>query len=400
MGDQSRDAQFCRMRGSSRRNADADTLNTRKEPMLYPTVNLNYREIETRWILGKMNAGNSCALVGVGSVGKSNLLRHLQQPEVQKFYLGTDAANLHMIYVDPNNMLDPLPPIVGSAYPTSWAGYEIMTHRLFRHFQPLFGTMPPEVSEEFYEVYQNLLNGENPLTAHVGLRNFEYSIDLMLRQGVRLAFLFDEFELMLRELPSKFFRTLRGLRDDYKYELMYITVTRKALPDLIAELNYDYDGLEPFTELFSDSTRYIGSYSERDARDVMQQITERNNVKYAPSIQDMLIRLSGGHAGLMRSAFSAAGDLVEGLNEDEAADRLLRSRAVQAESTTIWLSLNERERDVLLTLLSARRDQVDLRSVEVRMLAEKQLLQKRGDWMTVAPPLFRAFLRAQIAAGA
>jgi len=356
---------------------------------------LYYREAETRWILSKLNTGNSCALVGVGSVGKSNLLRHLQLPEVQQFYIGPDAANLHTILVDPNNMLDPLPPVAGSLQPNSWAGYEIMTHRLFRHFQPLFARMAPEVSEEFYEVYQNLLNGENPLTVHVALRNFEYSIDLMIRQGARLVFLFDEFDLMLRELPPKFFRTLRGLRDDYKYGLMYVTVTRKGLADLIQENGYDYDGLEPFTELFSDNTRYISSYSERDAREVMQQIIERNNLTYAPAIQDTLIRLSGGHAGLMRAAYGAASDLIEGLNDEESADRLLRNRGVQAESNTIWLSLNPAEQQTLGLIMTGRADAVDPRSLEMRQLAEKQLIAKRGDWVMVAPPLFRAFLRVR-----
>ena len=36
---------------------------------------LKYRENDIRWTLAKLNAGNSCSLVGVGSVGKSNLIR-------------------------------------------------------------------------------------------------------------------------------------------------------------------------------------------------------------------------------------------------------------------------------------------------------------------------------------
>ncbi len=361
--------------------------------MPFNPKNLNYREAETRWTLGKLNAGNSCALVGVGSVGKSNLLRHLQYPEVQQFYLGTDAENMHMIFIDPNNMLDPLPPVAGSAYPSGWSGYEIMTHRLFRHFQPMFQMMAPHVANDFYEVYQNLINGENPLAVHVGLRNFEHCIDLIIRQGVRLTFLFDEFELMFKELPPKFFRTLRGLRDDYKYELMYLTVTRKAMPDLIIENNYDYDGLEPFTELFSDSTKYIGGYSEADARVVMQQIVDRNNVRYSPSIQEMIVRTTGGHAGLMRAGYSAATNLIEGLDEEESAERLTRSRAVQAEANTIWLSLNAAEQETLRLLMSNKGDSVDQRSPEVRLLAEKQLVARRGEWLTVTPMVFRVWLR-------
>lgn len=365
--------------------------------------NLNYRESETRYALTKLNAGDSCALVGVGSVGKSNLLRHLQNPDVQRYYLSTDAENLHIIFIDPNNMLDPLPAAPGTTHSKSWAGYEIMTHRLFRHFQPLFHTMPPEDVEELFEVYKRLQgepseDGSNPLATHIALRYLEHSVNLMIRQEMRLVFMFDEFDEMLRELPPKFFRTLRGLRDDNKYKLMYLTVTRKALLDLVAEEKHDYDSLEPFTELFTDNTRYVGSYTLRDASDMMQNLMERNNVHYPSTIQDMIVKISGGHAGLMRSSFSVANFLDEGLDEDEASERLIRYRALQTENHTIWLSLNEREKQILQLLVSNRRETIDARdprAVDVRTLIEKQLVQKRGDWLTPSPPLFRAYLRVQ-----
>ncbi len=357
--------------------------------------NLNYREAEIRWTFSKLNAGNSCALVGVGSVGKSNLIRHLLRDDVRKFHLGADADALRLVYIDPNNMLEPLPTSNGVSAPGAWAGYEILTHRLYRHFHPLFAKMPPNVAEEFYEVYQNLLDGENPLAAHVALRNFEHCIDLITAQGARLVFVFDEFDAMLRELPVRFFRTLRGVRDDHKYDLMYITVTRKALADLIAENNYDYDGLEPFIELFSDNTRFISAFSDRDANAMAQELAERLNIACPPALQALIVRVSGGHAGLLRAAFSAAPELVEGLTEDEASERLVRQRGVQAECNTIWLSLNPREQEALLTIIGKRQEPVDPRAVEVRTLAEKQLIRQQGDWMTVAPPMFRTYLRTR-----
>lgn len=357
--------------------------------------NLNYREAEVHWTFSRLNAGNSCALVGVGSVGKSNLIRHLLREDVRKFHLGGDAEAMRLIYIDPNNMLEPLPTTSGVSAPGAWAGYEILTHRLYRHFHPLFAKMPPHVAEEFYEVYQNLLDGENPLATHVALRNFEHCVDLITAQGARLVFVFDEFDAMLRELPVRFFRTLRGVRDDHKYDLMYMTVTRKALADLIAEHSYDYDGLEPFIELFSDSTRFITAFSERDARAMAQELAERLNIACPPGLQELIIRVSGGHAGLLRAGFNAVPELVEGLTEDEASDRLVRQRGVQAECNTIWLSLNGHEQAALMTIVGKRRDPVDPRSLEVRSLAEKQLIRQQGDWMAAAPPMFRAYLRTR-----
>jgi hypothetical protein len=44
---------------------------------------LDYRQEEVGRIMHRWNAGESCSLVGVGSVGKSNLMQHLANPEVR-----------------------------------------------------------------------------------------------------------------------------------------------------------------------------------------------------------------------------------------------------------------------------------------------------------------------------
>jgi len=358
--------------------------------------NMQFREAETRYTLLKLNAGSSVSLVGVGSVGKSNFLRHILHRDIESAYLGPEAEGLHLVYIDPNNMLDALPPVAGTTNPNSWAGYEIMTHRLYRYFQPRFESMPEHVGRDLFQVYQNLQDGGNPLTPHVALRNFEYAVDLIIRQGLRLVFVFDEFEVMLAEMPTKFFRTLRGLRDDYKYQLMYLSVTRKALPDLIVENKYDYDELEPFIELFSDTTRFIGAYSSRDALDVMKQMIDRQGTALNARAQDLIIKVSGGHAGLMRAAYSLAYELPDTADEAEVAERLARYRAIQAESHTIWLSLNGAEQAALYNLMGNKPNAIDPRATETRMLTEKQLLGKAGDTYVVTPPLFRAYLKTQV----
>jgi len=354
--------------------------------------NLTYRQDEIKWTLNRLNAGNSCALVGVGSVGKSNLVRHLMRPEVHKTYLGKDADQLHLILIDPNNMLDMLPPVTGSTDRTSWAGYEIMTHRLYRYFHPYFAQMPPAIATEFYEVYQNLLDGENPMTTHTGLRMLEHCVDLMIGQGSRLAFVFDEFEHLLQELPPKFFRTLRGIRDDHKYDLMYVTVSRKTMPELVIEHGYDYDALEPFIELFSDNIRYISALSEPDARDMLAELAQRQEMPCTPLMADLLLRITGCHSGLLRSAFSASRELSDEMADEAAVKRLSRLHGIQAEARTLWLSLEAREQAVLLSLIGQRPDPIDPRQPEFRILREKQLISKNGDRYSVTPPLLAACL--------
>ena len=75
---------------------------TRKQP-------LEFRKEEVSYVMQRWAAADACSLVGVGSVGKSNLLQHLSDPDVQAYYMdATQTEQFKAIIVDPN-MLGPLP---------------------------------------------------------------------------------------------------------------------------------------------------------------------------------------------------------------------------------------------------------------------------------------------------
>jgi hypothetical protein len=355
-------------------------------------TNLQYREALSQYTLVTLNNGYSVSLVGVGSVGKSNFLRHVMKQEVQSAFLGPEAESLHLIYIDPNNLLDSLP-LASEGGRSGWAGYEIMTQRLYRYFWVRGDHAPAEIMQALGNTYQQLHDGRNPLTAHVALRHFEYAVDLIIRSGYRLVFIFDEFEEMFKALPSKFFRTLRGLRDDYKYQLTYLTTTRKPMTTLISEQGYDYDALEPFIELFSDTTRYITAYNLQDAVILFNQIADRQSVRVSDRVRDLLIRISGGHAGLLRAAFSIIGELPDGLTDDKAAEWIARYDGVRAECNSIMQSLNQNEAN-FLTNAAAKTSTTNTRAPEASSLLARQLITVNGNELNAAPPLLRAYLRS------
>ncbi|NJL54794.1 hypothetical protein HC928_06080 [bacterium] len=172
-------------------------VRTRRQPV-------DFRREEVAYVMQRWRASESCSLIGVGSVGKSNLLQHLADPEVQRTYMNiTQSDQFKAIIIDPN-MLAPLPSIE-AAQERSWAGYELMMHRLFMAFYP-FDMLSEDDSERFYNTYQALRDGTNPLYASMGLRYFELGLDFFVRRGIRIVFMFDEFEEMLKHLPVKFFR--------------------------------------------------------------------------------------------------------------------------------------------------------------------------------------------------
>ncbi|MBZ0283274.1 MAG: hypothetical protein K8L97_21235 [Anaerolineae bacterium] len=368
---------------------------TRKQPM-------EFRQQEVGYVMERWRASDSCSLVGVGSVGKSNLLQHLSDPEVQAFYMQdvADGKPFKAIIIDPS-MLGPLSGITPENEPERcWAGYELMMHRLFLGFYP-FDNLPPGDAQVFYDTYQTLQDGTNPLYAYMGLRYFELGLEVFMRNGVQIVFMFDEFEEMLKQLPVKFFLTLRGLRDTNKRSLSYLTFTRSPLPGVIDHLGIKALEIEPFTELFTDSVVFVGPYNENDARNMINDLIRRNDRKYESYAVDFLLWATGRYAGLMRSGFRALENLghLDANTVMTESERLVHElalkRAVRIECKTIWLSLSEKERSMLKEFTKPR-PSVDSNNLDTQetfaLLQQKRLLKIQSGRVMIEPPVFHSFV--------
>src|SRR5689334_19726366 len=143
---------------------------------------MEFRQQEVGYVMERWRAGDSCSLVGVGSVGKSNLLQHLSDETVQSFYMKDVAGgkSFKAIIIDPS-LLGPLPSNGSNDSDAirCWAGYELMMHRLFLAFYP-FNNLTADDARIFYDTYQALQDGTNPLYAYMGLRYFELGLEIFM----------------------------------------------------------------------------------------------------------------------------------------------------------------------------------------------------------------------------
>ncbi len=369
------------------------------------TQSMEFRQQEVGYVMERWRAGESCSLVGVGSVGKSNLLQHLSNETVQSFYMKDVAGGkpFKAIIIDPS-MLGPLPDISSSDNIAirCWSGYELMMHRLFLAFYP-FSNLSGDDARIFYDTYQALQDGTNPLYAYMGLRYFELGLEIFMKQGTHIVFMFDEFEEMLRQLPVKFFLTLRGLRDANKRSISYLTFTRSPLPQLIKEFKIDPLAIEPFSELFNDNIIYVGPYNETDARNMVADLIKRNDRKYETYAIDFLLWATGRYAGILRASFRAL-DSLSGVDANTVMTRseqlvyeLVTKRAVRVECETIWKSLSDEEQVMLIEFINSRPN-IDPNKYEVQQvfasLQQKQLLKVQGNRVLVDPPVFQAYVKS------
>jgi hypothetical protein len=302
------------------------------------------------------------------------------------------------IIIDPN-LLGPLPQGGNdNEQIRCWAGYELMMHRLFMAFYP-FDILGAEDAQDFYELYRALQDGSNPLFAYMGLRYFEQGLDFFMRRGIRVVFMFDEFEELLRQMPVKFFQTLRGLRDINKRQLSYLTFTRAPLPSVIDMMTLPVLEIEPFTELFTDSIYYVGPYNEPDARRMVDNLIGRNQKNYSEPAIQFLLWATGSYAGLIRAGFrllDALGPIdAASMMNDELARQMALRRPIRIECKTIWASLTSAEQHVLravarLTPLQSGSDS----DQAVAMLVQKRLVRvdKVQQTLHIEPPVFRAFV--------
>jgi hypothetical protein len=369
------------------------TVPSRQQP-------LTFRQAEAQYVMQRWRASESCSLVGVGSIGKSNLLQHLSDRRVHKHYLGdSDAENFHPIIVDPN-LLGALPTGADSELFRCWAGYELIMHRLYVTFYP-FSFLDQAEANYFYETYQALHDGSNPLYPYMGLRYLELAFDIFFRKGVKIALMFDEFEELLKFMPVRFFQNLRGLRDANKKRLSFLTFSRVPLPVLVKQFGIDYLAIEPFIELFTDNLLYVGPYSEADAKRMIQDLMTRNNHPQDENTTRFLFWATGGFAGLLRAAFrvieTVADEISADSQSDAAAGKIAKRRPVLEECRTIWTSLTPPEQHVLKAagqLIKFEHTPEHERAIP--MLVQKKLLtvDHVTNALVIQPPVLRAFVSA------
>jgi hypothetical protein len=316
-----------------------------------------FRERDVDWVFKMIQAGESCSLIGIGSVGKSNLMQALTTKAVKRRCLSDRAPTTLTVLIDPHKIVHLEQSALGQAG-ASWPGYEILLSRLRRSLTELEddpGTNDlltksaiddEDIITKVEALYINLFDTQ-PLLAQSGIRHLEESVYEVLRMkgSWRIAFLFDEIESFLH-LPPEFFQSLRGLRDEFKERVMFVTSSRAPLDELVEERMkepQEHDMLEGFIELFQGLSRYIDLLDSRTAQLMIRQLERRYALSLGNSAKT-LMDITGCHAGLLRRSFRPFASVTGMITTMEPLfDHLLKDKGVVQECGVIFNSLSPNE---------------------------------------------------------
>jgi DNA-binding response OmpR family regulator len=284
-----------------------------------PPLPLSFRADLLKRVLTDLRAGECCSLVGTSGVGKSNVARFLHRHDVQKAYWKDESR--WAILIDAHGL------IFDDEQKAEYSLTEIMISRLIEEAKSR------AFSSEFLtwadESYSRLT--ANPSFASAIHTLHEICSYLCERHALQLIFVFDQFDELWQSLKAQFFLNLRYLRDQFKYQVVYLVMTRKRLE----QMRQDVREVESFWELFSAHTYGLGAYNESDAATMVERLAFRAGTP-AGEVPHEVAVLSGRHPAILRAVFWAfVGDSQQPLH----ADDLLKNLSVIKECEKVWNDL-------------------------------------------------------------
>ncbi len=338
----------------------------------------DYRKEIIPLIMERLKKGESCFIVGVSGTGKSNLFRCLRSQEAQERYLADQPGSYAFIWADTNALAGEL---------SAFHLYELILYNLQKWTEE--SGQPDNVLAFIQGLHEKVVVAESRVLAQ---RHVETALRYLFNyiENFHPVLLFDEFEPIARELDFQFFRSLRWLRDEFKYRLNYVMAAHRT-PMAIRE-EFFVQG-EPFYELLAANILGLKPYNPDDTKFMIAELSSRYQFELSPTQQASIAKVSGGHGGLIAAIFKIHRGHSLPHHEGSQLQQLLGYDAVIGECRKIWNSLEAQEQDVLLQLFRgepAINNPVALDNLTAKGIAIKDTSGRPA----IFSPLFEKFLNA------
>lgn len=336
----------------------------------FKTLPLSYRARETEAIIGLLRAGESCSIIGISGMAKSNLFRHLLDPSARKHYLGNSWQDYLFVAADANAL--------GEI--SERDAYDLLLEGIIAEFFRQRPAAEAETVARLQEIQRQVAQSGEALAWQ---KAFTQAVRIILSSDnlLHLVFLFDQFHELCRSLNPKFFARLRFIRDEYKYRISYITFTREEMPCLC-----DAPEFEEFYELFSPNVIGLAPYNRDDAVLLLGRVSGRYGREFPDTVAERLIEVTGGHPGILKAVCLAflrgQLELLEGQMPPIRA--LLEIEDVKAECFKLWTSISSDEQEALRQQQTGNKS-IQNREIEKRLKLKSLIIESRESYATLSP---------------
>lgn len=338
---------------------------------------LTFRSAFVQRLTATLRSGECCSIVGAGGVGKTNLARFLLRGDVQQFYWGDATA--WVLLVDSNAL-------AGSGRSDAFGVLELIAHRLIREAEAR--AVHPDLLGEFDRLHRGLIAQPDTLLA---LRSIERMIARLTRAHLpQIVLVFDQFDDIWHHLEPRLFHNLRYLRDEFKYRLVYLTITRERLEPARRRACGDESLVESFWEMFDPHVFGLGVYDQADAHEMVRRIARRHGQPLDDAQLSQVITLSGGHPAILRAITWSRLHTSDAPAEAEALASL---PAVVAECAKIWHDLTPEEQQAVRRLAAGSPPDGASWQPALAELLLKEIA--RGDPPQLFSPIFHSYVVRQ-----
>lgn len=277
-------------------------------------------------VLDELTQAQCVSLIGLSNTGKSYVMRQIGTPAMEKAYQARDNRPIIMIYVDCNRAVA----ISAQAF------YEVV---LRSALDRLHGHLPEESYERLQRHHEDVTEAGSTFNASLA---FNLALtELCEEADVALCFLLDEFDELYAALDERALLNLRALHDRFPEQLLIVTATVRRLPAIRGTEFQD-----EFSEMFAPATFPLPRLSPAEAAFML---AECGGGILEGKRQEVCIRLSGGHLGMLLAIAEVLADIDP--DDDVDVERVVgRSPQPRAECLKLWSQLTEEERGYLENL--------------------------------------------------
>ncbi len=234
------------------------------------------------------SAHESTSVVGERRIGKTSLLKHLENPDIAES-LGLGRENYCLVYIDFQGLTDITP---------------------LRFWQRVLRKMARSMSDE------NLISSITALRKNdvLDLFDLEDLFEEISDAEIHVVLLMDEFEYVTQNpnFGSDFFGGLRALA--IHYNLSLVPATRRELVDLCH--SEEIKG-SPFFNIFA--TIVLRPFSQEEASLLLQNYTQNSDIEFSNQNIDFILKLAGGYPFFTQMAGVY---LCQGLDRDMKEEEL------------------------------------------------------------------------------